>query len=117
MNFHGRILPSGLLFLSTVSLAMAQTSTSGDPGHGKILFQQNCAVCHADILGEGNSAITRQGPSLVGVFGRRAGAGPNFNYTQPLKESGLTWNVSTLDRFLSNPSAMVPGTTMALLIS
>jgi glucose/arabinose dehydrogenase len=117
MDFHGRILPSGLLFLSTVSLAMAQTSTSGDPGHGKILFQQNCAVCHADILGEGNSVITRQGPSLVGVFGRRAGAGPNFNYTQPLKESGFTWDVSTLDRFLSNPSAMVPGTTMALLIS
>ena len=117
MNFHGRILPSGLLFLSTVSLAIAQTSTSVDPGHGKILFQQNCAVCHADILGEGNSVITRQGPSLVGVFGRRAGAGPNFNYTQSLKGSGLTWDVSTLDRFLSNPSAMVPGTTMALLIS
>ena len=117
MTFPRRILLSGLLFLSTVSLAIAQTSTSVYSSHGKIFFQQNCALCHADTLGEGNNAITRQGPSLVGVFGRRAGVGPNFNYTQSLKGSGLTWDVSTLDRFLSNPSAMVPGTTMALLIS
>jgi glucose/arabinose dehydrogenase len=109
-------LTSALLFLSTVNLTIAQASDSGDSSHGKLLFQQNCAVCHADTLGPGNSAITRQGPSLVGVFGRRAGAGPNFNYTNPLKESGLTWDASTLDRFLSNPSAMVPGTTMAMLI-
>jgi glucose/arabinose dehydrogenase len=116
MTFPRRVLLSGLLFLSTVSLAIAQTSTSVYSSHGKIFFQQNCALCHADTLGEGNSAITRQGPSLVGVFGRRAGAGPNFNYTPSLKGSGLTWDVSTLDRFLSNPSAMVPGTAMALLI-
>jgi glucose/arabinose dehydrogenase len=116
MDLPRRTLTLALLFLPTFSPAVAQTSTSVDLGHGRIFFQQNCALCHADTLGVGSSAITRQGPSLVGVFGRRAGAGPNFNYTQPLKGSGLTWDVSTLDRFLSNPSAMVPGTTMALLI-
>jgi glucose/arabinose dehydrogenase len=61
--------------------------------------------------------ITRQGPSLVGVFGRRAGGGPNFNYTRSLKESGVTWDASTLDRFLTNPTAMVPGTTMAMIVA
>jgi glucose/arabinose dehydrogenase len=116
MELFRRSLTSTLLFLSTVNLAMAQASYPGGSVHGKTLFQQNCAVCHADMLGEGNSAITRQGPSLVGVFGRRAGTGANFNYTKPLKESGLTWDTSTLDRFLVNPSAMVPGTAMAMVV-
>ena len=116
MELFRRSLTSTLLFLSTVNLAMAQASAPGASIHGKTLFQQNCAVCHADTLGEGNSAITRQGPSLVGVFGRRAGTSANFNYTKPLKESGLTWGTSTLDRFLVNPSAMVPGTTMAMVV-
>ena len=117
MDFIRRTLTSTFLLLSTLNLAHAQAAGGGDGGHGKTLFQQNCAVCHADTLGPGNTAIAKQGPSLVGVFGRRAGAGPNFNYTKSLKESGLTWDASKLDRFLTNPTAMVPGTTMAMIIA
>jgi len=104
-----------LSFLSS-NVAPAQ-AVRGDASHGKTLFQQNCAVCHADTLGPGNTTIARQGPSLVGVFGRRAGSGPNFNYTNSLKASGLAWDESTLDRFLTNPTAMVPGTTMVLIMA
>jgi glucose/arabinose dehydrogenase len=107
---------SAHFLLSTLNAAQAQ-DPKGDANHGKILFQQNCAVCHADTLGPGDTTIAKQGPSLVGVLGRRAGAGPNFNYTKSLKESGLTWEASTLDRFLTNPTAMVPGTTMAMIIA
>src|SRR6202050_4193970 len=117
MDFIRRTLTLTFLLLSTLNLAHAQAADSGDASHGKTLCQQNCAICHADTLGPGNTAIAKQGPSLVGVFGRRAGAGPNFNYTKSLKESGLTWDVSTLGRFLTNPTAMVPGTTMAMIIA
>ena len=116
MDLSTRTLISILLLYSGINSALAQ-DPNGDVGHGKTLFQQNCAVCHADMLGPGNTTITRQGPSLVGVFGRRAGAGPNFNYTKSLKESGVTWEASTLDRFLTNPTAMVPGTTMAMIVA
>ena len=111
-----RTLISILSLSFAVNTALAQDPT-GDVSHGKTLFQQNCAVCHADTLGPGNTTIARQGPSLVGVFGRRSGAGPNFNYTKSLKESGFMWDASTLDRFLTNPSAMVPGTTMAMIVA
>jgi len=116
MHLSTRALIS-ILFLSLgISAAIAQ-DPSGDVSHGKTFFVQNCAVCHADTLGPGNTIITRQGPSLVGVFGRPTGAGPNFNYTKSLKESGFTWDASTLDRFLTNPTAMIPGTTMAMIMA
>jgi glucose/arabinose dehydrogenase len=116
MDLFRRILTSALFLFFIVTQAPGQTS-AGDASHGKTVFQQNCAICHADTLGPGNMAISKQGPSLVGVFGRRAGAGPSFNYTKSLKTSGLTWDASTLDRFLTNPSAIVPGTTMAMIIA
>jgi glucose/arabinose dehydrogenase len=116
MDFSRRTLSSALFLLTIATLARGQTS-NGDASHGKALFQQNCALCHADTLGPGGTAISKQGPSLVGVLGRRAGTGPNFNYTKPLKASGLSWDASALDRFLTNPTALVPGTTMAMIIA
>lgn len=84
-----------------------------EAGRGKVFFQQNCALCHAAKLGPGNTAIAGQGPSLVDVLGRRAGTS-NFGYTKALKESGLVWDAVTLERFLSNPTTAVPGTTMPM---
>jgi glucose/arabinose dehydrogenase len=116
MDLSTRTLIPILFLVSGINAALAR-DPSGDVSQGKTLFQQNCAVCHADTLGPGNTIITRQGPSLVDVFGRRAGAGPNFNYTKSLKESGFTWDASNLDRFLTNPAAMIPGTTMAMIVA
>jgi hypothetical protein len=87
-----------------------------DVSRGKALFQQNCALCHAAGLGPRNIAIGGQGPSLVGVVGRRAGSVPNFHYTKALGDSGLVWSVATLDHFLANPTAAVKGTTMLVLV-
>ena len=53
------------------------------------------------------------GPSLAGVFGRRAGTLPGFEFSQAMKDSGLTWNQANLDRYLTDPRGVVPGTTMA----
>jgi mono/diheme cytochrome c family protein len=88
MELFRRSLTSTLLFLSTVNLAIAQASDPGGSVHGKILFQQNCAVCHADTLGEGNSAITRQGPSLVGVFGNGPVPVRTLTIRNPLRSRG-----------------------------
>lgn len=75
---------------------------------GEALFRARCAVCHGQS-GEGG-----QGPSLRGLAGRRAGGDPRFGYTPALRAAALTWDESTLDRFLAAPQAAVPGTNMVL---
>lgn len=64
-----------------------------------------CAGCHA-------LAYDRTGPRHCGLFGRRAGAVPGFAYSDALRRSGIVWDARSLDRFLSGPDRMVPGTTM-----
>lgn len=81
---------------------------------GKATFATMCAVCHSTQ--ESGGPIV--GPNLLGVVGRKAGSQPDFKeYTQALKSSGITWSVKTLDKFLTNPMASVPGTAMPMLIS
>jgi len=67
-----------------------------------------CQVCHAVEPGQ-----TLIGPSLAGVYGRKAGSVPGFAYSDSLKALGVTWNEATLDKWLANPAAMAPGTKMA----
>ena len=77
---------------------------SGDPVHGKVLYQ-GCSACHS--IDENDI-----GPKHRGVFGRHAGSIPDYRYSEALKNSGLIWDESVLDRWLTNPSALVPGTKM-----
>ena len=70
-------------------------------------FQQ-CAICHKTEPGQHGL-----GPSLAGVFGAKAGHAAGFSYSPAMLESNLTWNQATLGRYLTNPMASVPGTTMA----
>lgn len=67
-----------------------------------------CATCHKVKPGEHGI-----GPSLAGVFGRKAASDPGFRYSEAMKSSGLTWDEATLDRYLENPRALVPGTKMS----
>lgn len=68
-----------------------------------------CRVCHS--VSPGQNGI---GPSLAGIHGNRAGAVTGFTYTDGMKNSGLTWNDATLNRYLTDPSGVVPGTMMAI---
>jgi cytochrome c len=92
--------------------AVASAADSGDPAAGKAYFSTTCMQCHTADPAEGGGEI---GPSLVGLYGRAAGVGDTrFVYSAALKESKLVWNPETLDRFLTDPAMMVPGTTMAV---
>ena len=69
-----------------------------------------CAACHAVVPGQHGV-----GPSLAGVFGRKAGSLPDFNYSTAMKASGKVWDEATLDTFLISPMAAVPGTHMSYM--
>src|ERR1700722_8196240 len=103
-----------LALIGTQYEAAAQVPPAGDPDRGKVYFQAACAICHTATLGPGHTVIVKQGPSLVGVLGRRAGTGLGFNYTKALADSGLTWDAASLDQFLTNPMQAVPGTLMPM---
>ena len=119
MQAYTPTLISTILFiigLGAGGQTAAQIPQAGDPDLGKAFFQQNCAICHTTSLGSGNTVIVKQGPSLVGVVGRRAGSGLGFNYSQALSDSKVIWNSVSLDHFLTSPMTAVPGTTMPIPI-
>lgn len=68
-----------------------------------------CMACHSFAPGRHMT-----GPSLAGVWGRKAGDAPGFGrYSDALKRSAMAWNEKNLDAWLKNPSALIPGNTMA----
>ena len=67
-----------------------------------------CAACH-NVEQGGHNGL---GPNLFGAFGAPAASKPNYYYSPAMKESGLVWDFATLDKFLENPRAVVPGTKM-----
>lgn len=85
-------------------LLLAQTPRP--PLDGKEVFEKRCTGCHA-------LDTQRVGPKLRGVYGRKAGAVEGFPYSNELKASHLTWNADTLDKWLSDPETLIPGTDMA----
>ena len=74
----------------------------------EITFNDHCRECHSFLKGD-----NRLGPSLYGVVGRKAGVEPGYTYTQSLKDSGVTWDVPTLDKWIANPGAVIPGNGMS----
>ena len=68
-----------------------------------------CAICHTLSPGGDN----RAGPTLHGVFGRKAGTAPDFDYSDAFKTLDLVWNAQTISRlFEIGPQAYTPGTKM-----
>ncbi len=52
------------------------------------------------------------GPSLAGLFGRRAGSLADFRYSAAMRKSGITWTPQTLDAFIADPQKRVPANRM-----
>src|ERR1700712_1598730 len=96
------------------SLGAPNFAAALDVAAGKAVFQQQCTVCHT---AEPNDNGGAQGPALGGVVGRRGAFDPSFSYTQALRDAKVTWNESSLSRFLAAPSEMVPGTAMAIAVT
>ncbi|HSI04314.1 MAG: cytochrome c family protein [Myxococcota bacterium] len=96
-----------LLVLVAFAACNAEKSPPADAAHpGQVVFKQQCGLCHTV---DGSRST---GPSLVGVIGRPAASLAGFPYTKAMRESGLTWDAATLDAFLANPTAKLPGSMM-----
>ncbi len=93
----------GIVVLGWAALAHAD----GDAAAGEAIFKKTCAVCHT--TDEGKNKI---GPSLHGVVGRHSASLSDYSYSDAMKKADKTWDAQTLDTYLTNPRALVPGTKM-----
>ena len=77
---------------------------------GEQLYVSRCGACHSI---DDNGA----GPRHRGLFGRKAGSQPDFDYSAALRASGIVWTAAKLDQWLANPNALVPGNKMVVQLA
>jgi cytochrome c len=93
--------------LGILTSVTASAAAAGDPARGEKVFAA-CAACHS--LEPGRHMT---GPSLSGVWGRKAGTLSTFSrYSDALKRSDLVWNEASMDKWVENPTAFIPGSQM-----
>jgi len=100
-------LPLAAMVLSLVPVAVAQSPLTGDVARGKSLFDDRCTKCHK---------ASTMGPPYTGLFGKRAGTVKGFEYSDALQKAGVDWGPETLEKWLANPDAFVPGNLMGLRV-
>lgn len=88
--------------------ALATPYNQADYEAGRRVFGQ-CRSCHTIEAGGPN----RVGPNLHGVFGRKIGTNPGFEYSAAVQAANFTWDAAQLDHWLANPQTFLPGNRMA----
>jgi len=86
------------------------TAQADDTARGEQLYQERCGACHS--LDEHGA-----GPKHRGLIGRRAGTQPGFDYSTALIASKIVWSPQTLERWIADPNALVPGNEMIVQLA
>jgi cytochrome c len=83
---------------------------AGDAARGQELYTARCGACHSiDDHGAG--------PRHRGLFQRRAGSEPGYDFSPALRQSGIVWSAQKVDQWLANPNALVPGNKMVVQLA
>jgi cytochrome c len=90
----------------TVVIAAPGKDTDG----GREAFEKRCTGCHA-------LDKVKVGPALRGVYGRAAGTHPQFTYSDAVKNASVTWDESTLDRWLTDTESVIPDNDMTFRLN
>ena len=98
------------IFTGVVCATIALSASAPDPGRGRDAFEKRCTGCH-----ELDKA--KIGPPLRGVYGRNAGKDPQFAYSDAVKAATVTWDESTLDRWLADTESVIPDNDMTFRLS
>lgn len=103
-----------IFLIATMALwplaAEAQTGPAPAPegdDAGQVAFNTHCRNCHSTNPGD-----NRLGPSLHGIVGAKAGQVKGFTGYSGGLTPDMTWDEETLDKFITDPTAMVSNTTM-----
>jgi cytochrome c len=97
-----RVIAAIATALVAAASLSARAATSGAD-----VFNDNCAVCHSTEPG-----VQKLGPSLAGVVGRKSASLTDYPYSPAMTGADKIWTKPVLDKYLTNPQALVPGTKM-----
>lgn len=100
------------LLTAVLALAVphAGDAHAADAERGGALYEARCGACHS-------LDAHRVGPMHRGVFGRRAGSAPGYEYSPALKGADMVWDAASLAAWLKNPEALVPGQRMGYSVA
>ncbi len=108
--FFGDILVNkflvGLLMITGLMAVSAASYADGNAAKGKRVWAR-CRTCHTLDVGK-----NRQGPSLAGMLGRKAGSLEGYRYSPAMKAANIVWNAETLTGYLTAPKHYLPGNKM-----
>src|SRR5581483_8518176 len=93
--------------LAALALCVVSSASVARADDGPTVFNDNCAVCHSTEAG-----VDKLGPSLAGVVGRPSASLKEYPYSDAMQKAGVTWTKLVLDKYLTDPQAMVKGTKM-----
>ncbi len=101
----------GVVAALALLLSSGAAFAEGDVVNGEKVFKK-CKACHS--LGE--KAKNKVGPTLNGIIDAGWGENEGFKYSKPLlagKEEGKSWDLATLDAYLTKPKKVIPKGKMA----
>jgi len=96
---------AALALLAWCAASHAGPAPANELIQGRTLYESRCGGCHA-------VDANRVGPLHRNLIGRQAGRVPDFAYSPALQSSAVVWTAKTLDAWLSNPEALIPGQRM-----
>jgi cytochrome c len=99
-----KLLAGGAMAL--LALSSGTALAQGDAAKGEKLFAR-CQACHSVEPGQ-----NKIGPTLAGLFGRKAGSVEGFNYSDAMKSADVVWDEQTLSEYLADPKGYIPGNRM-----
>jgi cytochrome c len=107
LNVRSRV---GTFCILAAALTAAHgAEREGDAVKGKALYESRCTACHS-------LDHSRIGPAHRSVFGRHVAQVAGFDYSPALRRSHVVWNAKSLDRWLTNPEAFIPGQKMGYTV-
>lgn len=99
-----------LAALASAVLFAVPAHAEGDAAAGEKVFAK-CKACH-----ENEKGVSKVGPTLKGVVGRKAASIEGYKYSEAMTAKGaegVVWDEATLTTYLADPKAFVPKTKMA----
>ncbi len=96
---------AGLLGMAMLLQALNAPAHAADAERGAEIYESRCGACHS-------IEQNRVGPRHLDVFGRKAGTQDGYDYSRALAQADFRWNDALLDRWLTDPQALVPGQKM-----
>jgi cytochrome c len=102
-----RRAPGIVIQIAVLGFIWPLPAYAADADAGQAVFKSQCSICHSPLADK-----NMVGPTLFGLIGRKTGSVAGFHYSAANKAADITWNADILDKYLTAPRDVVPGTIM-----